>query len=138
MSQATGKSKVLEGRLRGVPSTIESALSKEIEESQSKSTKKKIDDHKNEQIWTEWTCIIFTKIFKFYFLIKMIPLDRESFKTYLKPSNIILMIYITCQRLKKNSQFWLVITKVLIFRFTIQGNIFFYPTDPPWVAIRER
>ncbi|KAF0146881.1 MAG: hypothetical protein FD143_3190 [Ignavibacteria bacterium] len=40
--------------------------------------------------------------FKFYFLIKMIPLDRESFKTYFKPSNIILMIDTTCQRLKKH------------------------------------
>ena len=58
--------------------------------------------------------------FKFYFLIKMIPLDRESFKTYLKPSNIILMIDTTCQRLK-NAELWHVITKVLFFGFAIIG-----------------
>ena len=48
--QATGKSKVLEGRLRGVSSRIQSALSKEIEERQRKSKNKKIDDQKNDQI----------------------------------------------------------------------------------------
>ena len=50
LSAPRGKSKVLEGRLRGVSSTIESALSKEIEESQPKSKNKKIDHHKNAQI----------------------------------------------------------------------------------------
>ena len=50
----------------------------------------------------------------------MRPLDRESFKTYFKPSNIILMIYTTCQRLK-NIELWLAITKVMLFGCTIQG-----------------
>ena len=58
--------------------------------------------------------------FKFYYLIKIISLDREWFKTYFKPSNIILRIDTTCQRLK-NTELWHVITKVLFFRFTIQG-----------------
>ena len=39
--------------------------------------------------------------FKFYFLIKMMPLDRESFKTNSKPSNIILNSVTTWYRLKK-------------------------------------
>ena len=50
LSQATGKSKVLEGRLRGVSSRIQSALSKQIEESQTKSTNKTQGDLKNDQI----------------------------------------------------------------------------------------
>ena len=58
--------------------------------------------------------------FKFYFLIKMIPIDRESFKTYFKPSSIILMIDKTYQRLK-NIELWLAITKVILLGFTIQG-----------------
>ena len=33
---------------------------------------------------------IFQNFFNFYFLIKIIPLDRESFKTYIRPSNTIL------------------------------------------------
>ena len=50
LSQATGKSKVLEGRLRGASSTIESTLSKEIEESQPKSTNKTRGQLKHDQI----------------------------------------------------------------------------------------
>ena len=50
LSQATGKSKVLEGRLRGVSSTIESALSNEIEVSQPNSTNKTRGELKHDQI----------------------------------------------------------------------------------------
>ena len=50
LSPVTSKSKVLEGRLRGVSSTIESALSNEIEERQTNSTKKTRGGHKYAQI----------------------------------------------------------------------------------------
>ena len=63
---------------------------------------------------------IFQNFFNFYFLIKIIPLDRESFKTYCKPSYIILMIDKTYQRLK-SIELWLAITKVMLFGCTIQG-----------------
>ena len=50
----------------------------------------------------------------------MMPFDREWFKTYFKPSNIILRIDTTCQRLK-NAELWHVITKVKFFGFAILG-----------------
>ena len=51
----------------------------------------------------------------------MMPLDRESFKTNSKPSNIILNSVTTWYRLKKNAEFRIAFNMALIFGFAIQG-----------------